>query len=75
MVEYQLSDIGEDRENFLYSPFPSEKSLNPKHWESKLDFWSNEIVKRCKFSSEVCVNCLQLQTIFKSKNGSKTPKG
>ena len=75
MVEYQLTDIGFERENFLYSPFPSEKSLNPKHWESKLEFWSKEIVKKCKFNQEVCINCLQLQAAFKSKNSSRTPKG
>lgn len=75
MVEYQLTDIDFERENFLYSPFPTEKSLNPKHWESKLEFWSKEIVKKCKFNQEVCINCLQLQAAFKSKISSRTPKG
>ena len=60
--KYELPSIDEARENFLYSPFPTEKSINPKHWDSKLNFWSKEIVESCKIQDEICVDCKRLQS-------------
>ncbi|XP_066917443.1 charged multivesicular body protein 7-like [Clytia hemisphaerica] len=73
--KYKLPSIDEERENFLYSPFPSEKSINPKHWDSKLNFWSKEVVESCNIQDEICVDCRRLQEVFKSERTARSPRG
>jgi len=74
--KYVLTESNNDRINFLYSPFPKEKTLNPKHWDSKIQFWIDEILKSCRFYNEVCINLKKLQTIFQQPgNEKRIPKG
>ena len=72
---YTLSESDNDRINFLYSAFPKEKTLNPKHWDSKIQFWIDEISKSCRFYNEICINCKKLQMIFQQSAEKKIPKG
>ena len=62
-----------DRMNFLFSAFPERREVNPKHWESKLHFWSKAIVEGCKFHGDIRIDLATLNRRF-SRNGL-TPLG
>ena len=75
-ARYQLTDYkNNERVSFLFSDFPKEKSLNPKHWESKYSFWSTEIDRSCRFNRDVCVSCKKLQNVFQHPETKRIPKG
>ena len=62
-----------DRMNFMFSAFPERREVNPKHWDSKLHFWSKAIVEGCKFRGDICIDLATLKRRF-SRNGL-TPLG
>ena len=62
-----------DRINFLFSPFPLEQNVNPKHWESKLSYWRNEIHRSCRHYQSFCFTKNNLEERF-SRDG-KPPRG
>lgn len=67
--------LDDERINFLYADFPSDRNLNPKSWESKYLFWLNEIEKSCKFHCNSCVSCKRLQTDYEHPKTKRKPKG
>ena len=72
--EYKLTDIDDsERMNFMFSDFPPDRNINPKHWESKMKFWKTEIENVCRFHVDFCVNCEKLNAVFKDRN-NRSPK-
>ena len=63
----------DDRMNFMFSAFPESRNVNPKHWDSKLYFWSKAILDGCKFHEDICIDLTTLKQRF-SRNGL-TPLG
>ena len=45
-----------DRMNFMFSAFPESREVNPKHWDSKLQFWNNLIVESCKYCGDLSLS-------------------
>ncbi|XP_046850097.1 charged multivesicular body protein 7-like isoform X2 [Xenia sp. Carnegie-2017] len=39
----------DNRMNFMFSAFPENRNVNPKHWESKLQFWKSAITRSCDY--------------------------
>ena len=64
----------EDRMHFMYSPFPNDRNINPRHWDSKVNFWTEEIKRCCSFYLDVCISCEQLRRRFSMKDG-RVPHG
>ncbi|XP_057307476.1 charged multivesicular body protein 7-like [Hydractinia symbiolongicarpus] len=64
-----------DRIKFLYAPFPADKNVNPKHWESKVNFWSTEITKLSRFDGNICLSYEVLKEKFRDPDSKQTPSG
>ena len=76
MAEKQFlpTDWGDDdRMNFMFSAFPESREVNPKHWDSKLHYWSKAILDGCKHHGDICIDLTTLKRRF-SRNGL-TPLG
>lgn len=58
----------DDRMNFMFSAFPEHRHVNPKHWDSKLQFWRKLILENCEHNHEICVDFETLRRRF-SRNG------
>jgi charged multivesicular body protein 7 len=58
----------EDRMNFMFSAFPEHRHVNPKHWDSKLQFWRKLILENCNHDHELCVDFDTLRRRF-TRNG------
>lgn len=58
----------EDRMNFMFSAFPEHRDVNPKHWDSKLQFWRKIIVESLNYHDELCTDYNILRLRF-SRNG------
>lgn len=58
----------DDRMNFMFSAFPEHRHVNPKHWDSKLQFWRKLILESCDHHDELCVDFKTLRQRF-SRNG------
>ena len=72
--EYKITDIDDvERIDFMFSEFPPDRNLNPKHWENKMKFWKNEIENVCRFYGDFCIDCEKLKSIFKDRN-QRNPK-
>lgn len=63
----------DDRMNFMFSAFTESREVNPKHWDSKLHFWSKAILENCKYYGDICIDLTTLKRRF-SRNGL-TPLG
>ena len=63
----------DDRMNFMFSAFPESREVNPKHWDSKLTFWSKAILENCKHHGDIFVNLATLKRRF--TRNSLTPLG
>lgn len=73
--EYTITDIDDyQRIDFLFADFPSDRNINPKHWESKVLYWKTEIEKSCRFYGDFCINCEKLKARFHDRDG-RSPKG
>ncbi|PFX21120.1 Charged multivesicular body protein 7 [Stylophora pistillata] len=62
-----------DRMNFMFSAFPESREVNPKHWDSKLNFWSKAISEKCEHHEEIFIDFATLKTRF--TRNSLTPLG
>lgn len=58
----------DDRMNFMFSAFPEHRHVNPKHWDSKLQFWRKVILENCDNNHELCVDFDTLRKRF-ARNG------
>lgn len=63
----------DDRMNFMFSAFSESRDVNPKHWDSKLHFWSKAILESCKYHGDIHIDLTTLKRRF-SRNGL-TPLG
>jgi charged multivesicular body protein 7 len=52
----------------LFSPFRDSRNVNPNSWDRKLQFWSQAIVRKCKFEGIAVFNANQLPRKFE-RNG------
>lgn len=48
----------------MFSAFPESRDVNPKHWDSKLQFWSNLIFENCRYCDELAVDMDTLRQRF-----------
>ncbi|XP_047129013.1 charged multivesicular body protein 7 isoform X1 [Hydra vulgaris] len=64
----------DERIKFMFSSFPSDKSVNPAHWESKIRFWTSEIINSCRVIGDICFNYEQLKSRFKDSD-KRSPAG
>ena len=63
----------DDRMNFMFSAFSESREVNPKHWDSKLHFWSKAILESCKYHGDIHIDLMTLKRRF-ARNGL-TPLG
>ena len=54
----------DDRMNFMFSAFNESREVNPKHWDSKLHYWSSAILESCKHHGDVCIDLATLKRRF-----------
>ncbi|CAB3981770.1 charged multivesicular body 7-like [Paramuricea clavata] len=54
----------DNRMNFMFSAFPENRNVNPKHWDSKLQFWTSAIVESCDSLDELCFDINVLKSRF-----------
>ena len=64
---YPAEWYDDDRMNFMFSAFPSDRTVNPKHWDSKLEFWTKIILDSCKSCGKIYTNRNILREIFNRK--------
>lgn len=60
--------LDDDRMNFMFSAFPEHRHVNPKHWDSKLQFWRKIILESCNHHNELSTDFNVLRRRF-SRNG------
>ncbi|KAI3371868.1 hypothetical protein L3Q82_006747 [Scortum barcoo] len=60
----------EERMNFLFSDFKENRDVNPADWDSKLDFWTELVVRSCRDRGTVCVSLQELSKTFRRKERS-----
>jgi len=53
-----------ERTNFMFSALPTDKTVNPKHWETKVSYWSEEILKSSRFFKDVYFSIETIKDIF-----------
>ncbi|XP_032221927.2 charged multivesicular body protein 7 isoform X2 [Nematostella vectensis] len=58
----------DDRMNFMFSAFPENRNVNPKHWDSKLNFWTTAVCEMCQSRGEFCTDLNTLRQRF-TRNG------
>ena len=58
----------DNRMGFMFSAFPESRDANPKHWDSKLQFWRSAIVHSCESYDELILDVSVLKTRFR-RNG------
>ena len=68
MAYYRLNWNDNDRMNFMFSDFPGSREVNPKHWDSKLSFWSKAILENCENPREIVIDLATLERRF-TRNG------
>jgi len=59
--------------NFMFSAFSESRDVNPKHWDSKLHFWSKAIHESCIYHGDIHIDLMTLKRRF-ARNGL-TPLG
>ena len=52
----------------MFSAFPESRDVNPKHWDSKLQFWRTVIIDSCDSSDELFIDAGLLKSRFR-RNG------
>ena len=63
----------DNRMNFMFSAFPENRNVNPKHWDSKFQFWTSAILESCDSLDELCFDINVLKSRFRRKG--VTPLG
>ncbi|XP_065071717.1 charged multivesicular body protein 7-like [Rhopilema esculentum] len=54
-----------DRMNFMFNAFPNDRNTNPKRWESKMSYWTEQIKQCCRAYRDVYVNLDLLNDRFR----------
>ena len=73
MAHFPAEWEDDNRMNFMFSAFPENRNVNPKHWDSKLRFWTSAILESCESLDELCFDTNVLKTRFRRKG--VTPLG
>lgn len=60
----------DERMDFLFSDFKSNREVNPMDWDAKMDFWAALVVRSCRRRGTVCCNLHELQDTFRRKDRS-----
>jgi charged multivesicular body protein 7 len=63
----------DNRMNFMFSAFPENRNVNPKHWDSKFQFWASAIIESCHSFDELYFDINVLKSRFRRKG--VTPLG
>lgn len=48
--------LDDERMNFMMSAFPSHRDVNPAHWDSKMIFWKQCIIRYCQHHHHICID-------------------
>ena len=67
MAHFPTEWEDDNRMNFMFSAFPENRNVNPKHWDSKLQFWTSAIVESCDSLDELCFDINVLKSRFRRK--------
>lgn len=60
----------DERMNFLFSDFKENRDVNTSDWDSKMDFWTVQVVQSCRTRGTVCVSLRELNKTFRRKERS-----
>ena len=63
----------DERMSFMFSAFPKDRNVNPKHWDSKMNYWLEEIKSSCHFYQDICISCEKLRERF--RRCDRVPQG
>lgn len=63
----------DERMDFLFSDFKSNRDVDPMDWDTKMDFWGALVVGSCRRRGTVSCSLQQLQETFR-RNG-RSPLG
>ena len=63
----------DERMNFMFSDFKENRDVNTTDWDSKMDFWTDLVVRSCREHGSVSVNLQELNATFRRKE--KSPLG
>ena len=63
----------DDRMNFMFSAFPKDRNVNPKHWDSKMNYWIEEVKSCCMCYRDICISCEKLRN--RMKRNERFPQG
>ncbi|EDV22746.1 uncharacterized protein TRIADDRAFT_58633 [Trichoplax adhaerens] len=67
-VDRPLEWFDDERMNFMMSAFPSNREVNCAHWDSKMNFWKQCILRYCQHHHHIDMNRNQLKSIL-TRNG------
>ncbi|XP_028314013.1 charged multivesicular body protein 7 [Gouania willdenowi] len=57
----------DERMDFLFSDFKGNRNVNTMDWDDKMEFWSAQVIQRCRKRGSVCVSLLELNNSFRRK--------
>lgn len=60
--------LDDERMNFMMSAFPSHRDVNRAHWDSKMTFWKQCIIRYCQYYRYICLDQGKLKTEL-TRNG------
>lgn len=60
----------DQRMDFLFSDFKSNRDVNPMDWDSKMDFWAALVVRSCRRRGAACCSLRELGDTFRRKDRS-----
>lgn len=63
----------DERMEFMFSDFKSNRDVNPTDWDSKMHFWSALVVQGCRRRGTACCSLRELGDTFRRKG--KSPLG
>lgn len=58
----------DERMDFLFSDFKSNRDVDPMDWDAKLDFWSALVVRSCRRRGTVCCSLQGLEEAFRRRD-------
>lgn len=63
----------DERMVFMFSDFKENRDVNTADWDSKMDFWTDLVLKSCRLRGTVCFSLQELNDTFRRKD--KSPLG
>lgn len=63
----------DERMEFMFSDFKTNRDVNPTDWDSKMDFWTALVLKSCRHRGTVCCSLRELNDTFRRRD--KSPLG